>query len=140
MAELKGAKESDKEAKRKEVIDLLMGEVTLRSKKDLIERFIAENLPIIHDTDDIPQEFEKYWTQEQERAFKQFVAEENLVYEKIERLIENYLYAEREPLRDDLLDLIDGKQPSVLQRKSIGDRLLSKVIDFVETFVEGMVG
>ncbi|MDD2474992.1 MAG: hypothetical protein PHI32_03665, partial [Dysgonamonadaceae bacterium] len=116
------------------------GEVNMRSKKELIEKFIAENLPAIHDTDDIPEEFEKYWTREQEMAFKQFVEEENLVYEKTEKLIENYLYAEREPLRDDLLDLIDGEQPSVLQRKTIGDRLLSKVIDFVETFVNGMAG
>ncbi|MDD4727274.1 MAG: type I restriction endonuclease subunit R [Dysgonamonadaceae bacterium] len=140
LAELKGATASEKEAKRKEVVDLLTGEVNMRSKKELIEKFIAENLPAIHDTDDIPEEFEKYWTREQEMAFKQFVEEENLVYEKTEKLIENYLYAEREPLRDDLLDLIDGEQPSVLQRKTIGDRLLSKVIDFVETFVNGMAG
>ena len=66
--------------------------------------------------------------------------EENLVPEKTRKLIEDYLYAEREPLRDQLLDMIDGDQPSVLQRKSIGDRLLQKVVDFVETFVEGMAG
>jgi type I restriction enzyme R subunit len=140
LAELKGVKESEREAKRKEVVDLLTGEVNLRSKKELIEKFIEENLPIIHDTDDIPEEFEKYWTREQEKAFKQFVDDENLVPEKTEKLIENYLYAEREPLRDDLLDLIDGDQPSVLQRKSIGDRLLNRVVDFVETFVNGMAG
>ena len=48
------------------------------------------------------------------------------------------LPTEREPLRDHLLDMIDGDQPSVLQRKSIGDRLLKKVVNFVETFVEGV--
>ena len=64
LAELKGASASEKEAKRKEVVDLLTGEVNLRSKKELIEKFIAENLPIIHDTDDIPEEFEKYWSRE----------------------------------------------------------------------------
>ena len=140
LAELKGAMPEEREAKHKEVVDLLTGEVNLRSKKELIEQFIAENLPLIEDTDDIPEEFEKYWTQEQEKAFNRFVEEENLVANKTEKLIENYLYAEREPLRDDLLNLIDGKQPSVLQRKTIGDRLLRKVVDFVETFVDGMVG
>ena len=82
--------------------------------------------------------FEKYWSAEQEKAFDLFVKEENLVPEKTQKLIEDYLYAEREPLRDHLLDLIDGEQPSVLKRKSIGDRLLQKVVNFVETFVEGM--
>ena len=138
LAELKGATETERDAKRKEVVDLLTGEVNLRSKKELIEKFIAENLPIIHDTDDIPEEFEKYWSAEQEKAFDLFVKEENLVADKTQKLIEDYLYAEREPLRDHLLDMIDGDQPSVLQRKSIGDRLLKKVINFVETFVEGM--
>ena len=140
LAELKGAKASEKEAKRKEVVDLLTGEVNLRSKKELIEKFISENLPNIHDTDDIPEEFEKYWSAEQEKAFNLFVKEENLVPEKTQKLIEDYLYAEREPLRDHLLELIDGEQPSVLKRKSIGDRLLNKVINFVETFVNGMAG
>ena len=140
LAELKGAKASEKEAKRKEVVDLLTGEVNLRSKKELIEKFISENLPSIHDTDDIPEEFEKYWSAEQEKAFNLFVKEENLVPEKTQKLIEDYLYAEREPLRDHLLELIDGEQPSVLKRKSIGDRLLNKVINFVETFVNGMAG
>ena len=138
LAELKGATESERDAKRKEVVDLLTGEVNLRSKKELIEKFIAENLPIIHDTDDIPEEFEKYWSAELEKAFDLFVKEENLEPLKTQKLIEDYLYAEREPLRDDLLNMIDGTQPSVLQRKSIGDRLLKKVINFVETFVEGM--
>ena len=64
--------------------------------------------------------------------------EENLEPLKTQKLMEYYLYAEREPLRDDLLNMIDGTQPSVLQRKSIGDRLLKKVVNFVETFVEGM--
>ena len=114
--------------------------IRLENRRLHTEKFIAENLPHIEDTEDIPEEFEKYWTVEQEKAFNLFVKEENLVPEKTQKLIEDYLYAEREPLRDHLLDLIDGNQPSVLQRKSIGDRLLNKVINFVETFVNAMVG
>ena len=108
------------------------------SKRDLIEKFIQENLPVITDSDTIPQEFDKFWTEEQQKAFETFVKEEQLSSEKTQKLIEDYLYAEREPLRDQLLDLIEGEKPSVLKRKSIGDRLLSKVVDFVETFINGM--
>lgn len=140
LAELKGTKEEEKEAKRKEVVDMLAGEANLRSKRELIERFIEENLPVIEDTDTITEEFEKFWTKEQQKAFDTFVKEENLSADKTEKLIESYLYAEREPLRDELLDLIEGDKPSVLKRKLIGDRLLSKVIEFVETFINGMDG
>ena len=138
LADLKGAKKEDQEAKKKEVVDLLAGEANLRSKRELIEKFIKENLPVIEDTDTIPQEFDKFWTEEQQKAFETFVKEEKLSSEKTQKLIEDYLYAEREPLRDELLDLIEGEKPSVLKRKSIGDRLLSRVVDFVETFINGM--
>src|SRR5690606_19201144 len=138
LAALKDAKASDIEAKKKEIVDILSGEANLRSKRELIEKFIQENLPVIEDSDEIPQEFEKFWTEEQKRAFDKFVNEENLSSDKTQKLIEDYLYAERTPLRDELLDLIDGEKPSVLKRKSIGDRILQKVVNFVDTFINGM--
>lgn len=140
LADMKGANKEEQEAKKKEVVDLLTGEANLRSKRELIEKFIQENLPVIEDSDTIPQEFDKFWTEEQQKAFEAFVKEEHLSSEKTQKLIEDYLYAEREPLRDELLDLIEGDKPSVLKRKSIGDRLLNKVVEFVETFINGMDG
>ncbi|NRB61149.1 MAG: type I restriction endonuclease subunit R, partial [Winogradskyella sp.] len=138
LAALKDAKLSEQEAKKKEIVDILSGEANLRSKRELIEKFIQENLPHIEDTDTIPQEFEKFWTAEQQSAFDKFVKEENLSSERTQKLIEDYLYAEREPLRDELLNLIEGDKPSVLKRKTIGDRILSKVVNFVDTFINGM--
>ena len=137
LASLKNSDPKEKSKKQKEIIDLLTGEANLRSKRELIERFILENLPAIEDTEDLPDQFEKYWNEEQIKAFKLLVQEENLSEEKTEQLIENYLFAEREPLRDELLDLIEGEKPKVLERKKTGDRILSKIIGFVETFVSG---
>jgi type I restriction enzyme, R subunit len=62
-------------------------------------------MPHILDTDDIPQEFEKFWTVEQEKAFHRIVDEEKLSKEKTQKLIENYLYSEQEPMRDEVLEL-----------------------------------
>ena len=137
LANLKDAKDSEKENLRKSIMDLLSGEAHLRSKRELIERFILENLPIIEDSDNIPEEFEKYWNAEQEKAFDKLVKEENLIPEKTTKLIENYLFAERKPIRDEALALIDGEQPSVLVRKSLGDRIIKRIVEFVETFVNG---
>jgi len=138
LATLKDVKKEEQEAKKKEVVDLLTGEANLRSKRELIEKFIEDNLPAIDDSETIPQEFEKFWSKEQQKAFEVFVKEENLSSDKTQKLIEDYLYAEREPLRDELLDLIEGDKPNVLKRKSIGDRILNKVVHFVETFINGM--
>jgi type I restriction enzyme, R subunit len=122
----------------KEIQNLLQTEVELRSKRELIERFIQENLPVIADTDEVATEFDKYWSEEQQKAFNQLVKEENLSAEKTEKLIEDYLFAEREPLRNEVLELIEGEKPSLLQRKKLGDKILQRIINFVETFINGM--
>lgn len=49
------------------------------------------------------------------------------------------MFAEGLPLRDEVLELIEGEKPSLLQRKSIGDKILKRLMDFVETFINGMV-
>jgi type I restriction enzyme R subunit len=139
LAHLKDAKHEDRSKKEKEIIELLTGEANLRSKRELIEKFILENLPAIDDSDNIPEEFEKFWGREQVKAFDALVETENLEADKTQKLIENYLFAEREPIRDELLELIRGAQPSVLQRKVVGDRLLKRIVGFVETFVSGVV-
>jgi type I restriction enzyme R subunit len=99
-----------------------------------------ENLPNIKDSDDIPDAFDRYWNEEQRTAFKKLCEEENLSGEKVEKIIEGYLFAEREPLRDEVLDLIDGKKPGVLERKTVGDRIMGKIMQFVETFISGISG
>jgi type I restriction enzyme R subunit len=138
LAALKDTTKEDKVRKQKEIIDLLTGEANLRSKRELIEKFILENLPVIEDTDTIPEEFDKYWNEEQQKAFNQLVQEENLSADKTHKLIESYLFAEREPLRDEVLDLIEGEKPSVLVRKKLGDKILNKIVGFVETFINGI--
>jgi len=137
LANLKG---KDQDKQRKEIIDLLTGEAHLRSKRELIEKFIIENLPQIDDADDIPEAFEKFWNEEQITAFKKICEEENLSTDKVEKIIESYLFSEREPLRDEVLDLIEGPSPTILERKNVGDRILSKIMRFVETFINGMAG
>jgi type I restriction enzyme R subunit len=124
----------------REIANIINTHTQLRSKRELIEKFISQNIPEIEDTDSIPQEFDKFWIEEQRTAFNKLVKSENLSIERTERLIENYLFAEREPLRDEVLDLIEGDKPTLLQRKKVGDGILNKIMDFVETFINGMDG
>ena len=138
LIKLKSQKQKDSRKTEQEIFNLLSTEKTLRSKRELIEKFIQENVPELTDTDEIVPAFEKFWSEEQQNAFSKLVQEENLSAEKTEKLIEDYLFAEREPLRDEILDLIEGEKPSLLQRKALGNRILKKIINFVETFINGM--
>jgi len=138
LIKLKSKSQKDTSKAEREIFNLLGTESTLRSKRELIEKFIQENLPVIDDPDDITSSFEKYWSEQQQKAFQLLVAEESLSTEKTERLIENYLFAERQPLREEILDLIDGEKPGILLRKKLGDRILQRIKDFIETFIHGM--
>lgn len=138
LIKLKSKVQKDVSQAEKEIFNLLNTEAHLRSKRELIEKFIQENLPVLEDEEDIPEAFEKFWTAEQQNAFNKLVKEENLSADKTQTLIEDYLYAEREPLRDEILELLEGEKPSVLERKKTGDRILSKIMGFVETFINGM--
>lgn len=140
LIKLKSDTQKDGTKTEQEINNLLNTEVNLRSKRELIQQFIDENLPKIEDTDTIPEAFEVYWNEEQKKAFKKLTTEENLSEEKTQKLIENYLYAEREPLRDEVLELIEGEKPSVLKRKKLGDKILKQIVEFVDTFINGITG
>ncbi len=138
LIKLKSQTQKDTSNAEKEIFNLLNTEATLRSKRELIEKFILENLPTIKDSDEIIPAFEQFWSEEQQKEFAKIVEEEKLSSEKAEKLIEEYLFAEREPLRDEVLELIEGEKPSLLQRKQTGDRILKQIVSFVETFMNGM--
>lgn len=122
-----------------EIAKLLASEIQLRSKKELIEKFIEENLPNIQEGADVPDAFEEFWKTQQKEAFNQLVKEENLNAEKAELLVENYIYSEKEPLMDEVLNLLEGEKPSVLVRSSLAKNIIAKIKAFVETFINGMV-
>ncbi len=138
LIKLKSQTQKDTTQAEKEIFNLLSSESTLRSKRELIEKFILENLPVINDADEINDEFEKFWKFEKQKAFLNLITEENLSPSKTEKLIENYLFAEREPLRDEVLALIEGEKPSILQRKTLGDKVLKRIMDFIDTFINGI--
>lgn len=138
LAKLKQAKASERERQKKAIIDLLSGEVELRSKRKLIEKFIEENLPKIYDADNIQDEFEKYWQEQKVLALAKLCDDEHLDKEQFKALIEAYIFSGQDPLRDDVLRCL-GDRPSILQAREIGERIIRKMKQYAEVFVVGMV-
>ena len=136
---MKGANLAAVAAQRKTIIDLLGGDIKLRSKRELIQKFIDENLPFIQDTDKIEDEFEKYWSDQKVLALEKLCTEENLDKAQFKALIDAYIFSGREPIRDEVFKCLDNK-PSVLQARAIGERIIEKMKEYVEVFVMGMVG
>ncbi|GAB4145773.1 MAG: type I restriction endonuclease subunit R [Patescibacteria group bacterium] len=82
LANLKDASKEEQEVQRKAILNLLASEVQLRSKKELIERFITENLPLIQNSEDIPPAFEAFIDAEKLKAFEEICEEEKLEPER----------------------------------------------------------
>jgi type I restriction enzyme R subunit len=137
LAKLKQAEQNEAEQQKKAILDLLSGEVELRSKRELIEKFISENLPYIDDVDTIPDEFEKYWNEQKILALGKLCEEENLDQDQFKSLINAYIFSEQEPLRDAVFKCLDHR-PSVLKALEIGERIIAKMKTFVEVFVKGV--
>ena len=76
LAKLTGVDDKEKEKREKQIKDLIDGTVELRSKKALIEKFIAENIPHIEKTDDVSKHFGQFWNKERIAAFNDLVAAE----------------------------------------------------------------
>jgi type I restriction enzyme R subunit len=138
LSQLKGANTSEAKAQRKAIIDLLGGDIKLRSKRELIQKFIDENMPFIKDGDDIEEEFEKYWQEQKVLALGKLCEEEHLDKAQFKALIEAYIYSGREPIKDEVFQCLDNR-PSILQARVIGDRIIAKMKEFVELFENGMV-
>lgn len=62
-----------------------------------------------------------------------------LIPEKLQEVIGNYLYTERTPLRDEVVDLMKEK-PKIRERKTVVERVIEKILNFVNTFIDGIGG
>ena len=127
----------EKQKRQKEIIDLVAGEVQLRSKRELIEKFIEENLPSLKPKDNVIHEFENYWSENKQKAFETLCAEENMVPEQLEQIVKNYGFYNRLPKSQDIGNALSFK-PKILERKTILQRVGDKIQDFINTFIEGM--
>jgi type I restriction enzyme R subunit len=136
LAGLKQAKGKDADKQKKMIMDMLAGDLELRSKRELIEKFIDEHLPKINDVDTIADEFDKYWSDQRVLALGKLCEDEHLDKDQFKALIDTYIYNEHEPLRDEVFKCLDSR-PSVLKAREIGERIIHKMKDFVEIFVRG---
>ena len=121
----------------KALMQAVNGDPNLRSKQELIDKFIKENLPDVKSAEEVDDAFAAYWEVEKEKATKQIAEEEQLVPERMKDVVERMIYNNQEPLREEVAGLME-KPPSILQRKKVIPRLTEKLKDFVNTFYGGV--
>src|SRR5690606_16072271 len=131
------SKPEEREQQKKKISEMLETEIQLRSKKELIEKFIEENLPLLRDSEQVNDAFDSFWTIQKKKAIQNLSKEENLDFKKLVDVVSNYLFTEKEPLRDEVIAVMN-ERPSLRDRATSSQRILTKIKDFVETFINGM--
>lgn len=128
---------SEAKEKRKAISDLLGSEAKLRSKRELIERFIAEHMPKVKRSEDVRAAFRAFWETEKKGSLESLCEEEGLKRSNVEAIIEAYHFSGRSPLRDTVVEALEEK-PKVLQRKKIVERVTEKILALVQKFDDDM--
>ena len=125
--------EEDKQAKRQQISNVIAGNTQLRSKRELIEKFIDENLMHLSHAEKVEDEFYTFMDKEKATAFGKLCRDENLIDAEAKKVIEKYLYEHKTPERDDVVKALKVK-PKLLERKKLLPKLLDKIIEHVNKF------
>jgi type I restriction enzyme R subunit len=131
--------EEEKAVRKKDIMDVMSTDVNLRSKRELIQKFINENMPKIHPEGNLDQAFEDFWDIEKLAAAKTLCDEEQIDPLKFKDMIEHYVFANQLP-REDQIGIALTYMPKILERKKTLKRVHEKVKDYIDTFIDGMGG
>lgn len=137
LRNMQEAKPAEQEKQRKTILGILETEIQLRSKKELIERFIAEHFPAIPKGIDVGEVFDTYWKEEKQKAIQKLSESERLDLEGLQKVIGDYLFTEKTPQRDDVVAIM-RERPRLKERGPITERIIEKIKVFVETFIDGV--
>lgn len=134
IAGLKDIKSKDtREKKTEEILKIFDRDVQLRKKKDLIRKFIEENLPKVEKSASVEKAFQEFWNSERAGQLKQLAQAENIPEEKLEHMIGEYLFTQKLPGEQAIADLLPVA-PKILERKGIVERVKNALQSIVEIF------
>jgi len=128
----KKATTADKKAQQA-IIDLLNNEPKLRSKRDLIEKFIQQYMPKIKETENIEEVFVDFWRTEKQQAINELCEQEQLQKELLYKLLDDYRFSGKEPLREQIFAALNYR-PKLMDRKKVYTRILAAIKNLINRY------
>ncbi len=119
------------------IMTIMSADPKLRNKRELIQKFIAHNIPEIHEPDAVEEKFQDFLRKEEEQALNKISNEEGLDIDKVRQLINHYLFTGLKPRNEEIVETLN-EQPKILDRANIVTRVLNKINSFIEAFIDGM--
>ncbi|MDP1840862.1 MAG: type I restriction endonuclease subunit R [Reyranella sp.] len=128
----------DRDKRVAAILDMISSQTQLRSKRELIEKFIQQNMPQIDSGEDVREDFIEYWEREREAAIASLCQQENLKREKFDELTQHFVFGQA-ILRDDVVNALI-ERPRILERRKIVDRIIERMTTLIRTFDDNFGG
>jgi type I restriction enzyme R subunit len=125
--------ETLREKKTEEILKVFDRDVKLRKKKDLIRKFIEENLPKIEGKENVEKAFGEFWNLERSENLKKIAEQESIPIEKLEEMVGEYLYTNRLPQGREIIDSLPTT-PRLLEMKGVIERIRNAIEAVVDIF------
>ena len=104
------------------------------------KRFIEQHMPKAQDSGaSVEETFLAFWNDERVNAMETVCAEEGIPPAAFQRLVEEYQFTGKPPLREAVIEVLEQK-PKILERKKITERIIDKLLGLVATFDDGLGG
>lgn len=103
--------QEQKDSRVKQLKDLLNNNISLYDKRDLIEKFINEQIPKMVTGETVQEAFAAFWDMEKHRAYDIFCNEEQLKKDEFNKVADNFEFTERLPLIHEIKELPIKKPP-----------------------------
>lgn len=119
--------------KTEDILKVFDRDVNLRKKKDLVKKFIEENLPRVSRSEEVEAAFAEFWSSERSEKLRKLSETENITQEHIEALIGEYLYTDRLPTGEDIVERL-SERPRLMEHVGVIKRVRDTIKDIVDIF------
>ncbi|GAA5819729.1 MAG: conserved hypothetical protein partial [Methanobrevibacter sp. CfCl-M3] len=113
------------------IIKTMENSPELKSKVDLIEKFINQNI-CDDSVDNVEEDFENYLNKEKEKSVNDLIKEEDLKEEVIKKVISKYEFSGK--IRNDLVKKSFEEKLGIISKKTKLDTVKDKIVKLVERF------
>lgn len=120
------------EKDRKFILESMEKNLALRSKRELVEKFIDENLVEIGSEKDFDTEFEKFLEKEKTQAISQLIEKENLKEQEMQEVFEEYEFSKK--LKKDVIKSAFFTKPKLKELREKVSYIGHQIGHIVEMF------
>lgn len=136
LGKIVGSDVEGKEKLKEKLLRQITNDIKQHSKRELIQRFIEEQLVHIDNPMNIADALEDFFSNEREKALFKLSTEYAIKPEQLGEVIDKYVWLGQEVPKEEMTDLLKGKY-SYMQTRKLSTNLSEAVNGYAETYYTG---